>query len=475
MSRSSLLRRLMWLVAVPIVLVWLATGAWIAARTLHETREMFDEELLRTAASVLAVIPSVLDVRAAGSASGTDRIETDGDGGLPAITVRDASGRILLHSSQLPVLAFDPGQPHFHSIVHQQRRWRVYQRWDVRQHFWIQVAAPLDQRDELLRHLAQAVLVPLLGLLVLLPLAIALGLRFGLAPLRRLSRAIGRNPAQTPILTSDDIPRELAPLTRALDALVASLAQTLDRERRFTADAAHELRHPLAVLRIELDLTGASAQADERRLHLQRAHAGLARMERLVAQLLALARVENLAQLEDAAPVALHELAGTLLRECSQRALLRGVELSLDVQGDASVHGSEGLLAIAIQNVLDNAIRHARSAVAVEIACHGERVDIAIGDDGAGFDEEQLPRLGERFHRPLGSVGAGSGLGLSIARAVVALHQGDIVLGLSRSGGGQVVLRLPRISDAGAASLTLSRHSLRAIPNARAISRTPLP
>ena len=98
-------------------------------------------------------------------------------------------------------------------------------------------------------------------------------------------------------------------------------------------------------------------------------------------------------------------------------------------------------------NLLDKAIRHARSTVAVELTLHDERVDVAISDDDPGYDPEQLPRMGERFHRPLGSVGPGSGFGLSIARAVVALRHGQIVPGRAATAGAEVVLRLPCVQS----------------------------
>jgi signal transduction histidine kinase len=155
--------------------------------------------------------------------------------------------------------------------------------------------------------------------------------------------------------------------------------------------------------------------------------------------------VENLAQLEAAAPVALGDLAARILRDASPRAGERGVDLSLDVRAGTQVQGSEGLLAIAVQNLLDNAIRHARDhgAVNIDIACRGGRVELAVTDDGAGFADDQLPLLGQRFHRPEGSADGGSGLGLSIAHAIASLHGGGIVLGRSPAGGGRAVLSLP--------------------------------
>jgi signal transduction histidine kinase len=423
MKRPSLQRRLSWMVGLPVVAMWLAAGLWLGQRTVHETAEMFDRELERTAANVLAVLG-----------------EDDAGG---EIVVRDRTGMLLLDTSALPALEVATGAPHFHSIDHDGERWRVYQQWDRNRRHWIQVAAPLHDRDQLLAAHLRALMVPLGGLLLLLPVATWLGLRFGLAPLRSLSRAISAQPADTPVLSRDDVPSELLQLTRALDGLVARLDSTLARERRFTADAAHELRHPLSVLRMELDLAGTAADEDERVRHLQRARAGLLRMERLVGQLLTLARVESLEQLGDAGQVSPARLAREVLASAGERAALRNVTVALQVDQDAIVIGSEGLLAIALGNLVDNAIAHGRvhGQVDVAIRSDGAMLEIVVDDDGSGFQTVDTLDPGERFRR--GHDSAGSGLGLSIAQAIARLHGGDIALFRSPAGGARAVLRLP--------------------------------
>lgn len=443
----SLQRRLLWLVGVPVVALWLAAGAWLGQRTAHETAEMFDRELQRTAASVLAALATVPE--GALKAAGLDD-PGDDEGPRGEIVVRDRGGRLLLDASVLPPLPAAPGAPHFHTIAHGGERWRVYQRWDAAGRHWIQVAAPLHDRDELLGAHIRALLAPLAGLLVLLPLATWLGLRLGLAPLRALSRAIGAQPARPPTLTRDDVPAELRQLTRALDALVAKLDAALVRERRFTADAAHELRHPLSVLRMELDLAGAAGDDAGRAAHLQRARDGLQRMERLVAQLLTLARVESLEHLDDAALLSPATLAREVLATAGERAAPRGIALSLQADEAARVRGSAGLLAIALGNLVDNAIDHGRprGRVAVGVARDGDAMAIAVDDDGVGIPEAQAARLGERFLR---GAGRGNGLGLSIAQAIAALHGGALSVGRSPAGGARVVLRLPAVAGAEAA------------------------
>ena len=167
MKRPSLQRRLLWFVGLPVVALWLGAGLWLAQGARHESAEMFDRELERTAASVLAVIASMPDA-ALIQRDRLDVLEDDDEGPRPEIVVRDRNRRVLLDASSLPPLDVDHGEAHFHTLQHDGETWRVHQRWDTARRHWIQVAAPLHDRDELLWALAQATLVPLLGLLVLL-------------------------------------------------------------------------------------------------------------------------------------------------------------------------------------------------------------------------------------------------------------------------------------------------------------------
>lgn len=451
MIRPSLNRRLVLRLLAGIVLVWCVAAGWLGWRSLHEVDEIFDQMLVRTAASVFAVMPD--DAARVGTVRLPDKplLDSDDTAQRPAIVLRDARGGLLVESAELPPLRFDPGDAHFHSIVHDDRRWRVFQRWDAQHRYWVQVGAPLDERDELLRKLLAPALLALLALLVLVPPIVFAGLRSGLKPLRQLARGLsaGADPAAAS-LTDARVPVELAPFTEAIDQLVDRLRLSLEHERRFTADAAHELRHPLAALRLELDLAGRGDDAPGRAQHLQRAHEALDRMQRLVAQLLMLARVEKLAELDDAGPLRLVSVAEAALRDASERASARSIELSLDHDGNDFVLGSRSLLDILVQNLLDNALRHApdHGQVNLRVGGRDEQVTLEVNDDGSGFADAAVARLGERFHRPEGSVGEGSGLGLSIARAIAHLHHGELVFGRSPLGGAQVSFSLPRVAGA---------------------------
>lgn len=427
-----------------MIVLWLATGAWLVQRTAHETGEMFDRELQRTAASVLAVIAAAPD---RGQPLREARLHPPDNGQRPEIVVRGQDGRVLLGASTLPAEPSGIRESPFRTLRRDGESWRVYQTWDASHQYWIQVAAPLHDREQLLAAHVRGLLIPLAALLLLLPLVLWLGLHSGLKPLRQVSRVIASRPVQTPTLTRDDVPRELLQLTSALDALVASLDQALARERRFTADAAHELRHPLSVLRMELDLAAVAESDASRDAHLQRARDGLVRMERLVTQLLTLARVESLDRLDDAGPLDAAALAREVVAEAGERAAPRGVSLSLQAE-PAWVRASPGLLEIALRNLIDNAIVHGkpRGEVSVAVSRQGGAVELAVEDDGPGITKEQAGRLGERFLPGQGS--RGSGLGWSIVQAIAALHDGTLALSRSTAGGTRAVLRLPGIEAA---------------------------
>lgn len=443
MTRPSLNRRLVLRLAAGIVLVWCVATAGMAWRSLHEVNEIFDQMLVRTAASVFAVMPTAPTPDITTRLPEKHVIKSDRTAQRPTITVRDASGQLLIGNTELPVQHFDSKHARFQSVTHDKRRWRAFQQWDAQHRYWIQVAAPLDERDELMRKLLAPALLALLALLILVPPTVFIGLRGGLKPLRRLTQALENDTTSlVPTLTDERVPAELVSFTQSIDRVVARLRAALEHEQRFTADAAHELRHPLATLRLELDL---AADADDagRGAHLARAQGALDRMQRLVDQLLMLARVEQLGELDDAGAIDLSKLAGDALREASERAAERQVELSLEVQGSTRVFGSRSLLGIALQNLLDNALRHAPQAGQVDVRVEGGVTDVrlSVDDNGGGFADPS--RLGERFHRPVGSVGKGSGLGLSIVQAITTLHRGRIAFDRSPLGGARVTLVLP--------------------------------
>jgi signal transduction histidine kinase len=277
----------------------------------------------------------------------------------------------------------------------------------------------------------------------LLPLVLAtLGLtavtvRRTLAPVERLSaeaRAI--HPGGTAVLDGGDAPREVAGLVEAVNVALARLAEALAAQRRFTANAAHELRTPLAVLGARIDALPASAERDG-------LVAGTERMTRLVDQLLAMARLEAA---EPAVPerIELGALARSVLAEIAPLAHREGKDVALDGANGAMVLGERPALEAALRNLVENALGHSPAGGIVEVAVEaGPDARIAVADRGPGLPPVDPALLAEPFWRAPGQTRAGTGLGLAIVAEVARRHGGRLAAENRPGGGAVFTLILP--------------------------------
>ena len=210
-----------------------------------------------------------------------------------------------------------------------------------------------------------------------------------------------------------------------MNGLFTRIEATLARERRFTADAAHELRTPLAVLRAQWDVLRGATAGPARSEAESRLGQGLERLDRLVTQMLTLSRLEAGGELPARQPVDWPRIVEQAMSDCLPLAERRRIELSCDwpqPEGRAPLplQGDEALLTVLLRNLLDNAVRYAPAGTAVQLR-FGES-HLEVENDAEPLGDEQLARLGERFHRPDGNDETGSGLGLSIVRRIAALH-----------------------------------------------------
>jgi two-component system sensor histidine kinase QseC len=283
---------------------------------------------------------------------------------------------------------------------------------------------------------------PMAGALPLLALAIWWAVRRGTAPLRSLSRTLAERPPQAlaPVQL-DDAPAEMQPLVAALNQLLERIGAMVAAERRFTADAAHELRTPIAAIRTQAQVALAEADDDARRHALRATLAGCDRATRLVEQLLTLSRLEAGAA-PPLAPVDLGALAQRVVAELAPGAIARGQTLGLDLPPDTlRVPGNDTLLGALLRNLVDNALRYspAGAEVRVAVAQAAGQVQLLVDDSGPGLAEAEQARLGERFFRVLGSGQSGSGLGWSIVRRIAAAHGATVAVGRSAALGGLAV------------------------------------
>ena len=222
-----------------------------------------------------------------------------------------------------------------------------------------------------------------------------------------------------------------------MNGLFSRIDSMLTRERRFTADAAHELRTPIAVLRAQWDVVRRSQSDAERAQSEVKLTAGMERMGRLVAQMLALSRIEASQTVSRTGDVRWGTVVERVIDDCLDLADRRRVELVVEWPPEGThplpLLGEEDLIVVMLRNLVDNAIRYARHDSTVTIAIREDQLVIENVTD-ASLTTQQLARFGERFYRPEGQLESGSGLGISIARRTAGLHGLRLDIGLSADG-----------------------------------------
>ncbi len=326
--------------------------------------------------------------------------------------------------------------------------WRIYTH--VTPEGIVQVGQPVTTRDELARDLSLPVLTPMLILIPVLVLIIGWVLKRALAPLNETSRRVSdRDASRLDPLPTDKVPSELVPLVSQINALMARLAGSLERRRRFLADVAHELRSPVGALALQVQLATQAHSPSARATAMNELTHGIERARRLVQQLLDYARLEPGVPSDPFVPLNLAKIARDVVGSFVPAADESGVDLGADAPEIADIRGSESELRALIENLLDNALRYAPrgSAVTVTVRQIDSFIEMSVVDSGPGIPEHERQRVFERFKRIPGDTTPGTGLGLAISKAIVERHHGSITLGDADPGarppGVLVKVRLP--------------------------------
>lgn len=320
-------------------------------------------------------------------------------------------------------------------------RWRFVWLTTEDQQFRVIVGQEWEYRDDMAKDLVNASVLPwLIALPLMLLLLIGL-VWYELRPLKRLAQQLTeREPDDDTPLNAKPLPKEVQPLIVALNGLFSRISAMMHRERRFTSDAAHELRSPLAALQVQSEVIQLASDDEAMRTHaLHQLDAGITRATRLVDQLLTLSRVEADDARSAFQSVDLQRtLQDTLIAQLPL-ADNAGVTLRLHAQAEPVIQGHPLLLSLLVRNLLDNAIRYTPAGSDVDLWL--EANSLRIEDNGSGVSEADLQRLGERFWRPPGQEKSGSGLGLSIVRNIAHLHDMQIAFNQRQGGGLCVTLR----------------------------------
>ena len=308
------------------------------------------------------------------------------------------------------------------------------------------------EREEVAQEIAENLLKPMLFALPALAVLLIIAVGIALAPLRQLARDVStRAPDHLDPLPAASLPAEVAPLVNRLNSLFADIIRALENERRFTADAAHELRTPLAALKTQAQVALASVDGNERRHALTQILVGCDRATHLVMQLLTLARLDTGAA-HPMQALNLRPITEEVLAMSAGEAIERQCELVLP-EGDARIRGDALLLQVLLRNLVDNAIRHSGGAlIEVSITQKDGQAILTVSDNGRGIAANELDRVQQRFYRstyvpkdghPGTQESPGSGLGLSIVKRIAELHGGRLDISAGENSGVSIAIQLP--------------------------------
>jgi two-component system sensor histidine kinase QseC len=305
----------------------------------------------------------------------------------------------------------------------------------------------VEHTEELREALVTAVFYPLLAGLPVLAAALLMVIYTGFRPIRQLKQTIeSQDPAALKPLPTDQLPTELMPMVSALNKLFAKTSDLVAREKRLTADAAHELRTPLATIQVNAQSLQALAPPHSEQITiLNDLLAGCERAKRAIDQMLALARLDHDLQSDHAQPLDLAELVRQEIAALLPLAHQKAIQVQLETPETLSIATREALIRTALSNLLSNAIKFTPPSgqVGVTLAVDQSIAIIQIEDSGPGLSQDQIDRLGERFFR-VDPNAPGTGLGWSIVQQCVELLRGQIqVLPKANLGGLLVELKLP--------------------------------
>lgn len=433
----SLRARLLWLLLAVIVATALVQAV-VAYRTARaEADEIFDYHMQQTALSLRAGLPRQ-------AAAGHDDGEGHDDSDDFVVQVWTMDGLRVFQSARTAIPRRETMG--FSDVAARGTTYRVFTMQSGAQ--VIQVAQDMAARREMAGTLALRTAAPIAVMAPLSMLLVWWVISSSLAPVQRVRRQVAQRQADDLDEVSEaGLPDEVRPLVHELNLLFARVRQAFDAQKSFVADAAHELRSPLAALKLQVQGLQRAADDGTRELAVARLHAGIDRATRLVEQLLVLARHQaSAAGGQRPQPVALSELAKQAVADIAAAAQSRRIDIGVSRADEGAFPGYPDAARILVRNLLDNAVKYTPEGgtVDVEVQRSGDAWLLEVHDSGPGIDEVDRERVLDRFYRVAGSQATGSGLGLAIVKSIADLHGATLALDLSaRLGGLCVSVRFP--------------------------------
>lgn len=352
----------------------------------------------------------------------------------------DKEDKLVLHSSTAPKKPLSNGKSGFSTKWIDGQLWHVFTTYDKSSSLRVDVAERSDFREELEGRVTQdsifimLITYPFLGLLIWIIVG------RGLDSIKQVTSEIRqRVPSYLEPVDLEAVPTEIKPLIDELNKLFKRLREAFEREKRFAADAAHELRTPLAALRAQTQVALKAVNEQDMRDALGKVLVGVDRSAHVVQQLLTLSRMVPQATIKEFEKVNVVKQAKDVIADLAPVALEKNTEIELIASdGSAVIMGYPTAIAILIRNLVDNAIRYTPngSLVKVSIYAKNDQVYLKVLDNGPGIPEELRGRVFERFFRVLGNKTMGSGLGLGIVQQIAEIHDAQITLNAAEVGTG---------------------------------------
>lgn len=445
-KQRSLRFRLIIVISFISLLIWTVSTAVAWFQVRKEINQVFDaQQILFAERLASSNLHTMLSERRPPESRKKRHLKAEYDDDALAFAVFNARGDMLLHDGNNgEYFHFTPKINGFSisQLSNDNDPWRIFWLPVAGGRLLIAVGQELDYRDDLTEEMVLSQMWIWFASLPLLLTLIVLIINRELKTLRQVGEVVAsRTPEDTTPLTHD-VPKEIVPLVKSLNQFFNKTSGMLLRERRFTSDAAHELRSPLAALKIQTEIAQiAGDDAELRDKALANLTQGINRATQLIEQLLTLSRLDNLKQLEGVEEIHWDRLIPSLIGELYFHADRRDIELQFEQKGLPAVQkGQPLLLATMLRNLIENAIKYCQEGATVRITL--EKQAIIVEDNGGGVEESDLVKLGQRFYRPAGQNEKGSGLGLSIVQRIADLHYYTIQLDNSHAIDGKKGLRV---------------------------------
>ncbi len=359
---------------------------------------------------------------------------------------------LMVQSNNAPKISLDKGKDGFNQPIDAQGiPWHTYTLTDRQAHTRIIIAINDKYKSQVNMNGFIHGFSVILLLYVIVAMVTILIIRFSLTHLKKVAEDVQkRNPNSLSSIATKSAPQEALPLILAINQLFHRIQTAMQREKNFTADAAHELRTPLAALKMQVEVATRAQDEQQRSKTLRNLLSGANRCSHIVDQLLTLSRLEPESELKDPQPVDLKEVTQELLADLALLAVKKHISIELNApNAPLMVSGNAIAIGILLRNLVDNAIRYspANSIVQVILTSLGNTQELRVTDNGPGVSETDMPRLFNRFFRGEGNKETGSGLGLAIVEQIALLHHATISVQKPKDNSGlEVTVTFPTLN-----------------------------